>query len=265
MPKQHIFDKQVKIYNEYDIVWSAIISFFAENNVPIRTIEKASGLIVAESQIFPEVWADCGSASFIETRSDATGTFNVFAVKQTGGGVNVTVNASFYANRYDILNEEPMPPMQCNSTGEFERMLLGYVAAMANVGKQKEAIESFKQAIRINPDDALAHYNLGGDYYDSGKHEEAIESYKQALRIDPGFAQAHYNLGFAYYTSGKYKEAMESYKQALMINPDLALAHNNLGYAYVDINDRDSALEQYEILKKLDTEMGNELFNLIYK
>ena len=28
----------------------------------------------------------------------------------------------------------------------------------------KEAIESFKQAIRINPDDAFAHYNLGITY-----------------------------------------------------------------------------------------------------
>ena len=131
MPKQHIFDKQVKIYNEYDIVWSAIISFFAESNVPIRTIEKTTGLIVAESEIFPEAWADCGSGWFFENRSNAKGTFNVFAAKQTDGGVKVTVNASFYATSFDVLNEAPNPPIRCYSTGEFERMLLDYVAATA--------------------------------------------------------------------------------------------------------------------------------------
>ena len=36
---------------------------------------------------------------------------------------------------------------------------LGY--AYCNSGMYKEAIESFKQAIRINPDDAEAHSNLG--------------------------------------------------------------------------------------------------------
>jgi tetratricopeptide (TPR) repeat protein len=41
---------------------------------------------------------------------------------------------------------------------------------------QKEAIESFKQAIRINPDDADAHYNLDVAYDKLGMYEESIEA-----------------------------------------------------------------------------------------
>jgi hypothetical protein len=37
-----------------------------------------------------------------------------------------------------------------------------------------------------------------------------------------------------------------------------------LGAAYLLLNDRGSALEQYKILKGIDREMANELFNLIY-
>jgi hypothetical protein len=48
-----------------------------------------------------------------------------------------------------------------------------------------------------------------------------------------------------------------------MIDPDYASAHANLGLAYIWSKDRDSALEQYTILKTLDTEMANELFNKI--
>ena len=58
---------------------------------------------------------------------------------------------------------------------------------------------------------------------------------------------------------------IESYKQAIRIGPDEADAHYNLGIAYLSLNDRGSAMEQYKILKKLDTEMANELFNVIYK
>ena len=87
----------------------------------------------------------------------------------------------------------------------------------------------------------------------------------QAIRIKPDYASAHNSLGHAYGESGMHKEAIESCKQALRLGPDYADAHYNLGIAYVDINDRDSALEQYEILKSLDTERANKLFNVINK
>ena len=61
-----------------------------------------------------------------------------------------------------------------------------------------------------------------------------------------------------------YKEAIESFKQAIKINPDDARAHFLLGATCLILNDKGSALEQYKILKKLDTEMANVLFNLIY-
>ncbi len=61
------------------------------------------------------------------------------------------------------------------------------------------------------------------------------------------------------------EEKIEAYKQAIRINPDDASAHYNLGVAYAFLNDRDSALEHYKILKSLDSERANELFNLMYQ
>ena len=58
-------------------------------------------------------------------------------------------------------------------------------------------------------------------------------------------------------------EEIETYKQEVEKNPDDAEAHFNLGVAYLLLNDRGSALEQYEILKSLDSELANVLFNLI--
>jgi tetratricopeptide (TPR) repeat protein len=104
--------------------------------------------------------------------------------------------------------------------------------AYAEQGKTKKAIEAFKQAIRINPDYAQAHYNLGVAYAGSGKYKKAIEIFLQAIRVNPDNVQAHSNLGAAYAGSGKYKEAIEAFLQALRIDPDYALVHNNLGIAY---------------------------------
>jgi len=125
------------------------------------------------------------------------------------------------------------------------------------IPEKPEAIESYKQAIRIDPDYRDAHFNLGLAYYNSGKYEEKIESYKQAIRIDPDYADAHYNLGNAYGRSGKYEEAIESYRQALRIDPDDARAHYNLGYVYGE-----SGKYQEPSYKKLSVSQVQSMANM---
>jgi len=137
--------------------------------------------------------------------------------------------------------------------------------AYGNLGRHSEEIESYKQAIRIKPDYAEAHFNLGIAYGNLGRHSEAIESLKQAIRIKPDLAEAHCNLGVAYWSLGRYSEAIESYKQAIRIKPDYAEAHYFLGLAYIITRDKGSALDEYKILKEINKELANKLFNLIYQ
>jgi len=63
---------------------------------------------------------------------------------------------------------------------------------------------------------------------------------------------------------GLHEEAREAYIQAVRIDPDYAEAHYSLGVAYLLIKDRDSALNEYKILKELDIDLANKLFDLIY-
>ncbi len=137
--------------------------------------------------------------------------------------------------------------------------------AYLNLGRYQDAIEAFKQAIRIKPDYAEAHCNLGLAYDKLGRYQDAVEAFKQAIRIKTDFAEAHNNLGVTYYKLGRYQDAIEACKQAVRIKPDYAKAHLGLGFAYLMTGDKRSALEEYKILKTLDTELSNELFNLINK
>ncbi len=132
-------------------------------------------------------------------------------------------------------------------------------------GMYQESIWAYKNAIQIKPDFVDAHNNLGTTYLKLGMHKESIEAFNQAIRIKPDYQAAHYNLGNAYVKLGMHKEAIEAFKQAIRIKPDDAEAHNNLGIAYLLIDDKGSAIDEYKILKELDTEKANELFNLIYK
>jgi len=62
----------------------------------------------------------------------------------------------------------------------------------------------------------------------TGRTSEAIDQYKQALRINPSSANVHSNLGAALGQIDRISEAIEQLKAALRINPNDIVAQNNL-------------------------------------
>jgi Flp pilus assembly protein TadD len=100
--------------------------------------------------------------------------------------------------------------------------------------------KELREAIRINPEDAEAHNNLGILLAGQGKYHEAEKAFREAIRINPDDAEAHNNLGILLSDLGDgetdpekkkqyYQEAEKEYREAIRINPDLAEAHSNLG------------------------------------
>ena len=130
-----------------------------------------------------------------------------------------------------------------------------------------DKVELYKLALRLDPDDADAHYNLGDANLHFKDRGSALEEYKKLKELDSELADKLFDLIYKEEEEleGEDSDKIDSYKQAIRIDPDDADAHNNLGLAYLQINDRGSALEQYKILKTLDTERANKLFNEIYK
>ena len=59
-------------------------------------------------------------------------------------------------------------------------------------------IEKQQQAIKKNPKDSEAYFQLGLAYQSLGKHQEELEAYKKAVELKSDFADAHFNLGVSY-------------------------------------------------------------------
>ncbi len=149
-------------------------------------------------------------------------------------------------------------------------------------GNRSQEIEVYKEAIRIIPDNAQVHYYLGLAYkYIEGEKtmeefkrtnrlktdfSKSMEEFKQAIRLKFDYAEAHFELGLVYGALGRNFEEIDELKEAVRIKPDYVLAHYVLGtvYFYVQHN-RSAALEEYKILKDLDKDKANELFDAIYK
>jgi tetratricopeptide (TPR) repeat protein len=90
----------------------------------------------------------------------------------------------------------------------------------AQQGKSAEAIPELREAVRLKPDFAEGHNNLGNALAQQGRMMEAIAEWEAALRIDANLADAHNNVGYALSDMGRKREAMEHYERALAINPE---------------------------------------------
>jgi superkiller protein 3 len=88
------------------------------------------------------------------------------------------------------------------------------------VGRSPKAIGYYEEALRLRPDSAEVHCNLGSFLLQVGKLPEAVEQFEQALRISPEYVEAHFNLGLALEKLGRTPETIEHYQQALKLRPD---------------------------------------------
>jgi tetratricopeptide (TPR) repeat protein len=88
-----------------------------------------------------------------------------------------------------------------------------------------------------------AHWQRGNAYLEQGSYDLAIESFAEALRINPQFAPACVNMGLASAALDDFASAIEAYDRALQIDPHLAPAYNNRGTAYRDQGNLQAAIE----------------------
>ena len=59
-------------------------------------------------------------------------------------------------------------------------------------------IEDQIRLIQEDPLDAVEYFNLGLAYMGMGRHRQEINSYLEAIRLDSSYAKAHFNLAMAY-------------------------------------------------------------------
>src|ERR1051326_4710363 len=98
-------------------------------------------------------------------------------------------------------------------------------------GRYEEAMEKYKQIIRLRSDAVTAYYNLGLSYYNLKRYQDAIDAYKEEIRLKPDYASAYLFLGNSLDYAGRYNEALAAYKEAIRLQPSEAQPHYELAVA----------------------------------
>ncbi len=145
----------------------------------------------------------------------------------------------------------------------------GDVYAWFNLGfsygelnRSQDAIEAYRQAVRINPEHAEVWYNQGIAYEKLNRSQDAIDAYRQALRIDPKHVSAWEGLGAAYRGLNRYTDAIDAYRQALRIDPKDASAWEGLGIAYHGLNRYTDAIDAFRQAVRVDPDYADAWYSL---
>jgi predicted O-linked N-acetylglucosamine transferase (SPINDLY family) len=134
--------------------------------------------------------------------------------------------------------------------------------ALAQVGELGKAAESYKNCLTISPEDAQVLSNYGNVLKDCGEFDRAITCYSKAIKIQPDYAAAYNNMGNVLQDKGEAKLALDYYKQALKIEKKYPSAHINMGNALQDMDDLEGAIDSYKKAIKLKPNFAKAHNNL---
>ena len=122
------------------------------------------------------------------------------------------------------------------TTNNF-RAHAGLAEVRSGQNRIDEAIAHYSEAVRLAPDEAEWHVNLGLLLVRKGEIARAAESFERAVRLRPRDAESYNNLGAMLARLGRTPEAIAAYARALEIKPQYALARRNLGLALASHGD----------------------------
>ncbi|UOA09468.1 tetratricopeptide repeat protein [Methylobacter sp. S3L5C] len=116
---------------------------------------------------------------------------------------------------------------------------------------RNNAMQEYKDALKLNADWPAENINVGNFYLQQGKIDEAIVAYQRVTTLDPLFVGAYANLADAYRQQGRDGEGEKQLRKGLSLIPDAADLHHALGLLLVRKANKAAALQEFAKAGKL--------------
>jgi len=142
------------------------------------------------------------------------------------------------------IEREPQEADAWNSLG----------VAYDELGRDEEAIEAFRRALRIDPARPDAHSNLGTLLSRRDRASEALGHFEAAIRTEPDCFECHLRRGILLRDLGRMEEAVAELEWSTSFDPLHPWAHYNLGIALQLQGRMDRAIAEYREVVRLTPE-----------
>jgi tetratricopeptide (TPR) repeat protein len=145
-------------------------------------------------------------------------------------------------------------PAATRAADAVQKGLAAHVA-----GRVDEALAEYDKALKIEPNNTFALYNIGLIAQTRGDMAEAEKRYRAVLAIDPKFTSALFNLAIVRDGAGAPKEAIALYRRALQVTPNDANTHLNLGFALREVGQTADGDKELATAVRLDPKLVSRI------
>lgn len=125
---------------------------------------------------------------------------------------------------------------------------LGVVQAAQ--GQNEDAVNSFRRALNLNPNDINVHLKLADSITSTERLSESSRIYAEILKNHPDCAEAHYGLGRIHAARAEFAAAADSFGKACEQFPAFGAAHYGLGLAYRNLGDPVKSRHHFALYQK---------------
>lgn len=150
------------------------------------------------------------------------------------------------------IKKEPENPDLYESLGEEQQRLARFDAAEA----------TYEKELKLNPNSAIALYNLGRIDVEHGRAPEGVSLLRQAQQAHALAAPTDFYLGYGLEETGTLEESAHWLQEAIRSNPSPFIAQSayyQLGRVYQRLNRKEDAQRAFEELKRLKAESAKTM------
>ena len=128
--------------------------------------------------------------------------------------------------------------------------------------KYDQAIDAYRELLRIEPTNAAAYHNLGASLGSTRRNEEALEAYQAAVKLAPSRAVFQASLASGYMNLRRWDESLAAFNEAIRLDPNRAETYNALGFLYDNTRRFEEALATHKKASELAPHQPASFHNL---
>ncbi len=100
------------------------------------------------------------------------------------------------------------------------RLLLEQGRILLEEKRSSEARQAFAEAVKLSPENGLAHFRFAKALNESGDVEQALAEYLIVLKLKPHIRVTKYNIGDCFQSLGRVQDAIDFFEQFVKEEPD---------------------------------------------
>ena len=133
---------------------------------------------------------------------------------------------------------------------------------LISTGEMSRALEDYRAALKVRPEQASLHYEMGLLFQHLDRHNDAVDSFNQAIqfrgseRVDD-----YFDRGISYASLGEYERARKDFSRVVLLDPKRADALVNRAWSEIQLGLLDEAIDDCTAALAIDNTHAAALFN----